>query len=209
MAYPAHDLHLVLATTATGGQGAIMHNRFAFVGGGSGKWLVTSLRQVRGDPLDGVPCLDVVAGGAPTPDRSASWVLQGQISNLRYASRSELTALRAKQQPLGRTSARCAAMIPIKKTAAWWDLAQDERRAIFEETSQHTAIGMKYLPAIARQLYHSRDLAEPFDFITWFEYAVEHATAFEELVAALRSTREWEFVEREVDVRLKLEPRLP
>ncbi len=97
-------------------------------------------------------------------------------------------------------------MIPIRKSASWWDLAQDERRTIFEETSQHTAIGLKYLPDIARQLYHCRDLGQPFDFITWFEYAPEHAQAFEELVTSLRATHEWQFVEREVDIRLELQP---
>ncbi|MDP9444405.1 MAG: chlorite dismutase, partial [Actinomycetota bacterium] len=45
-------------------------------------------------------------------------------------------------------------------------------------------------------------LGEPFDFLTWFEYPPQHAPAFEELVARLRQTREWEFVEREVDLRL-------
>jgi hypothetical protein len=45
-------------------------------------------------------------------------------------------------------------------------------------------------------------IAEPFDFLTWFEYAPEHAEAFEELVAKLRAREEWTFVEREVDVRL-------
>ena len=57
---------------------------------------------------------------------------------------------------------------------------------------------------MARQLFHCRDLGEPFDFITWFEYAPEHAAQFEELVAMLRTTEEWTFVEREVDVRLQL-----
>jgi hypothetical protein len=28
-----------------------------------------------------------------------------------------------------------AALIPIKKSAVWWAMAQDERRAIFEERS--------------------------------------------------------------------------
>ena len=45
------------------------------------------------------------------------------------------------------------------------------------------------------------DLGEPFDFLTWFEYAPEHADAFEELVRRLRSTAEWRYVEREVDIR--------
>jgi len=40
------------------------------------------------------------------------------------------------------------------------------------------------------------------DFLTWFEYAPEHAARFEELVAALRATEEWRYVEREVDIRL-------
>jgi len=106
------------------------------------------------------------------------------------------------QAPLGRREATFAALIPIKKSAAWWELTQEQRRAIFEDKSRHIAGTLKYLPAIARQLYHCRDLGEPFDFLTWFEYAPEHASLFEELVAMLRSTEEWTFVEREVDVRV-------
>src|ERR1700738_1025094 len=68
---------------------------------------------------------------------------------------------------------------PIRKSDAWWSMAQDERRAIFEERSGHIAKSMPYLPAIARRLHHARDLGEPFDFLTWFEYAPEHADAFE------------------------------
>ena len=55
----------------------------------------------------------------------------------------------------------------------------------------------------ARQLYHSRDIGEPFDFLTWFEYAPQHSEAFEELVRKLRNTEEWRFVDREVDIRLE------
>ena len=61
---------------------------------------------------------------------------------------------------------------------------------------------MEYLPAVARRLLHSRELGEPFDFLTWFEYAPEHADAFEEMVSRLRCTAEWRYVEREVDVRV-------
>ena len=99
----------------------------------------------------------------------------------------------------------CAALIPIKKSAAWWELTQEERRKIFEDKSHHIAASLKYLPAIARQLYHCRDLGEPFDFLTWFEYAPEHADMFEELVGMLRATEEWTFVEREVDIRVARE----
>jgi chlorite dismutase len=102
----------------------------------------------------------------------------------------------------GRAEATRAALIPIRKSAAWWELTQEERRAIFEDKSHHIAASLKYLPAIARQLYHCRDLGEPFDFLTWFEYAPEHATMFEDLVGVLRATEEWTYVEREVDIRL-------
>jgi chlorite dismutase len=98
--------------------------------------------------------------------------------------------------------ATCAALIPIRKSDAWWELTQDERRAVFEARSRHIALGLEYLPAVARRLHHSRDLGEPFDFLTWFEYAPEAAADFEELVARLRATEEWTFVQREVDVRL-------
>jgi chlorite dismutase len=109
------------------------------------------------------------------------------------------------QAGLGRPEATRAALIPIKKSQAWWDLTQEERRRIFEDKSQHIAASMKYLPAIARQLYHCRDLGEPFDFLTWFEFDPANAALFEELVAMLRGTEEWTYVEREVDLRLERE----
>ena len=114
-----------------------------------------------------------------------------------------MTNLKAIQEPLGRPTAQFAALIPIRKSAAWWDLAQDERRAIFEDQSHHNAIGVEYLPAVARQLYHARDLGEPFDFLTWFEYPAAHSSAFEELVLRLRATREWTYVDREIEIRLE------
>ena len=83
-----------------------------------------------------------------------------------------------------------------------WGLPQDERRAIFEERSHHNSESLTYLPAIARRLYHARELGGPFDFLTWFEFAPEHAGLFDELVAMLRGTEEWRHVEREVDIRL-------
>ncbi len=106
------------------------------------------------------------------------------------------------QAGLGRPEATRAALIPITKSAAWWDLPQDERRAIFEERSHHISASLKYLPLIARRLYDARELGGPFDFLTWFEFAPEHAGLFDELVAMLRATEEWRYVEREVDIRL-------
>ena len=130
------------------------------------------------------------------------WWLRGVASHERYVTRAEHETLVARQPELGRPEATRAALIPIRKTEAWWDLAQDARRSIFEERSRHISTGLEYLPAVARRLHHCRDLGEPFDFLTWFEYAEADVEVFEELVLRLRQTEEWTYVEREVDVRV-------
>jgi hypothetical protein len=38
--------------------------------------------------------------------------------------------------------------------------------------------------------------------LTWFEYASADSASFDELVAALRATEEWAYVDREIDVRV-------
>lgn len=174
---------------------------FTFVGGSTGPWQITSLSVVRGEGLPAAPRLVMFEGAAPR-SAEAVWVLRGVTSNERYTTSAEHEALTARQPELGRPEATEAALIPIRKVDAWWALSQDERRAIFEEGSKHIATSLAYLPAVARRLHHGRDLGEPFDFLTWFEYAPQDAAAFEELVGRLRTTEEWSYVEREVDIRL-------
>jgi len=179
---------------------------FSFIGGSVGAWSVVEIRPVRGPLLANVDRLEIVQGAAPaTAAHDGGWSLRGVTGNIRYTTRAEQGALARVQAGLGRSEATCAALIPIRKTSAWWDLPQDERRAIFEEQSRHTRIGLNYLPPVARRLHHCRDLstAEPFDFLTWFEFAPEHERDFDDLLAELRATREWDFVEREVEVRLR------
>lgn len=172
-----------------------------FVGADIGNWHVKELKPVRGESMPFASHLQIEDHPTSTPT-AGIWKLRGFVSNIRYANQSERKKILAVQEGLGRPQATCAALIPIRKNEAWWNLAQDERRAIFEEQSHHTAIGLHYLPAISRKLYHCRDIGEPFDFLTWFEYAPTDAAAFEELVTALRQTEEWKYVEREVDIRL-------
>ncbi len=175
----------------------------AFVGGNVGSWVVCRLETVVGAPLEAVSRVEIVEGRATSGlDRRPAWTLRGVTSNERYVYRSELDALAAKQEPLGRETSTRAALIPITKSEAWWELPQDDRRRIFEDSSHHVATGLEYLPAVARRLHHGRDLGEIFDFLTWFEFAPEHADAFEELVDRLRETEEWAYVEREIDIRL-------
>lgn len=177
-----------------------------FSAGAAGYWRVRSIAAIIGETL---PPATHLARGAVAP--SECWALDGIPSNQRYTIRAELNALRPVSPPLGRAEATCAALIPIRKSAAWWDLAQDERRAIFEERSRHTTIGLAYLPRIARQLLHSRDREGPFDFLTWFEFAPAHEAAFDDMVGQMRASEEWSYVEREVDIRLvaNVVPRRP
>jgi hypothetical protein len=177
--------------------------RVSFAAGPRGEWRVERMTAVRGAPLPEVAFLDRIEGTDFLSPPGAPWVLRGVRSNERYLERAEKDRLAAVQQVLGRPGSILGALIPIRKAAAWWELPQDERRAIFEARSRHIAIGARYLPAIARRLYHARDLGEPFDFLTWFEFAEGDAAAFDELLVALRETEEWRHVTREIEIRVR------
>jgi Chlorite dismutase len=175
---------------------------FRFDAGDSGAWIVERITCLAGDPLPAAARLAVHA--EPAAPSGAVWSLRGITSNERYVERHEKSALMSRQEGLGRPASTHGALIPIRKTAAWWALPQDERREIFEAQSRHIGIGMKYLPAVARRLHHCRDLSptEPFDFLTWFEYGPQDVGAFDELLHALRTSPEWAYVDREIDLRL-------
>lgn len=176
-------------------------NHFDFIGGEKGIWQVRSMHTVSGPSLENVSHIEIVPTAA-RKEAAGVWTLTGFTSNVRYAEKREQDKLNAVQASLGRQTATYAALIPIRKNAEWWTMAQDERREIFETKSHHTETGLKYLPAIARKLYHCRDIGQPFDFLTWFEYAPEDASAFEDLVYSLRQKEEWLYVDREIDIRL-------
>ena len=179
-----------------------------FRGGQSGAWRVTRLAAVKGESLAPTPSLSVTHSDSialPILPSQTGWRLLGVASHGRYVERAEKEQLTAVQAGLGRPESKLAALIPIRKSAAWWELTQEERRKIFEDKSHHIASSLRFLPAIARQLYHARDLGGAFDFLTWFEYRLAHESLFEELVGILRETEEWSYVEREVDIRVERE----
>lgn len=113
--------------------------------------------------------------------------------------RRELTRISAPE------SGPTAVLIPICKSAAWWALAQDERRAFLQSgTPGHFEIGLEYASTIYRRLYHARALpGSSWDFLTYFEFPVERRPEFERLLARLRDVDqnpEWQFVEHEVEI---------
>ncbi len=169
-----------------------------FAGGETGQWRITGIYAVQGAVVPTAPFLSI--GDASAPGAGA-WTLRGTASNLRYTTADERRQLQAKQEGLGRPASTRAALLPIRKLPEWWAMAQDERRAVYEAGS-HLPVGLDYLPGVARKLYHSRDLGEPFDFLTWFEFAPEDEAAFDHMLVRLRACAEWDYVEREVDIRL-------
>ena len=172
-----------------------------FIAGTHGAWKIEHIANIIGETLPWAERLDVQAGLIERPN--CTWAFRGVAGHARYVERRERGPLDEASPPLNRPEATKAAFIPMRKSPEWWVLTQDERRAIFEERSHHIELSMKYLPAIARGLYHCRDLGEPFDFIAWFEFAPKDAGAFADLLAELRATEEWTFVDREVEVRLE------
>lgn len=169
-----------------------------FVGGDQGQWQITSICEFRGESIASARFLAIDSN---VSIGSSAWTLRGAGSNLRYTTVAERAALQAKQEGLGRPASTRAALIPIRKSAEWWAMAQDERREVYERGS-HLPIGLDYLPGVARKLYHSRDHGEPFDFLTWFEFAPDQEAAFDHMLERLRACAEWDYVDREIDIRL-------
>ena len=122
------------------------------------------------------------------------------------AERSDL--VRASTGPLG----PCAVLIPIRKSAAWWALAQDERQALLAGAARtgHIPIGRPFAARIYRRLYHARYLpGSEWDFLTYFEFPESSTGTFRELLSLLRDPAqnpEWAYVDRELEVWMRLSP---
>ena len=146
----------------------------SFLGGSEGEWAVTSQTTLTGEPIENITRVAIVTGSLATSD-TATWILRGAFTHDRYTTRPEKTELVSKQAPIGRPEATRSALILLRKNAEWWSFTQEERREILEEQSHHIAIGMRYLPAVARRLLHCRDFAtqEPFDFLGFLDFAPE------------------------------------
>lgn len=162
---------------------------FSFIGGDRGSWEVVSVERVVGEILEPTPYFEVRNEYLMRLPVDFRWMLRGVASGNGYACG---------------TGATCAAFIPVKKNREWWEMPHEERLCISGARHGATHDRSADFPRIAKQFHHSRDLGEPFDFLTWFEYAPSDSGALEDFLSLLRSTEEWKYVEREVDVRLAM-----
>lgn len=145
-------------------------------------------------------------GPLEIPQAAGAVSFGGTIQHLHYTTaeqRRELLSQSRQAPPPGEDT--MAVVIPIRKSKAWWDLAQDERQAHFRKGDRHTTIGLGYVDRIFRTLFHSRYLGapSPYDFITYFEFERRYAGAFQELCAELRNPAknpEWAYVDLEFEI---------
>ncbi len=94
-------------------------------GGTLGQLEVVRINAITGEALPLTPRLSVVNGDSPE-GRAGDYCLRGVVSNERYLNHTEKVQLGKVQQLLGRETAQVGALIPIKKTDAWWSPPQDE-----------------------------------------------------------------------------------
>ncbi len=177
----------------------------SFIGSNEGNWLVRSTSAIKGSDFPIAERMLRIDNELNhwKVEKQVQWQLNGFNSNMRYTNRNERKELDKTPSILNLPENNFAALIPIKKNDEWWQLTQDERRNIFEEQSAHIGFSLKYLDKISRKLYHSRDLGEPFDFLTWFEFKETDESLFNELTDYLRYTPEWNYVISEIDIRLE------
>jgi hypothetical protein len=183
-------------------EGPTCDSFFQYIGGSTGSWRVMEMATISGPSLRPATHVEIVKGQFHRIPLKSAWVLRGLARNTRFFTREERTPLDSRELGLNRKFATSAALIPIRKSAEWWNMAVEDRQEIIEARSMQIRSSLKLLPALVRRLLHGRDFGEPFDEVTWFEYEPKDTKIFDELVSALRSSIEWQYVEREIDIRL-------
>lgn len=136
--------------------------------------------------------------------------LAGAFRTPRYSS-PEMVHYSNKGAPPRRSgrASRNAIVMPIRKTAEWWQKSPLERHAYFYPhvdassgcpVKGHAMAAERGIPALFRRVYHNPDGYEregEFDFVTYFECEDEGLPVFDEVLHSLRDVQqnpEWQFV---------------
>jgi hypothetical protein len=101
-----------------------------------------------------------------------------------------------------------AIIVPISKTAAWWQMTPLERQAYFyphtdgsgQRVKGHAVAAEEGVPSVFRRLYHNPDgyqRENEYDFVAYFECRDEDLPVYDRISSALRDEQqnpEWQFV---------------
>ena len=144
-------------------------------------------------------------------DTSEIVTLEGATRNPRYSS-AEMVHYANRGAPPRRSGrlARNAIIIPVRKSADWWQKSTLERHSYFyphvdhasaSPVKGHAQAAEKGIPSLFRRVYHNPDGYErpsEFDFLTYFECDDEALPVFEQVMTSLRDFHqnpEWRYVE--------------
>jgi hypothetical protein len=137
--------------------------------------------------------------------------LEGAMRNPRYSS-AEMVSYANRGAPPRRSGrlSRNAIIMPIRKTADWWQKSTLERpsyvyphldHASASPVKGHAQAAEQGIPTLYRRVYHNPDGYErpsEFDFVTYFECDDEALSVFEQVMTSLRDFHqnpEWRYVE--------------
>ena len=123
---------------------------------------------------------------------------------LGYVQRREKESLALIQPPLGRVTSTLAAIDPdpeICRRGGIWRRTNGEQSS--KSGAHHISDGMRYLPAIAAALVPVARARSALRFLDLVRVSRPPTPSVQrEMTAALPATEEWQYVEREVDIRL-------
>jgi chlorite dismutase len=108
----------------------------------------------------------------------------GMTDALQYANRDPSLMDSLKATSYSDKTPRFVFMVPIKKSAEWWNLPMDARMRMIRE---HTVRTLTFLSTVKRKLYHSTGL-DDVDFVTFFE--VNDPSAFLNMSKVLMGVEE-------------------
>jgi len=137
--------------------------------------------------------------------------LEGAFRNPRYSS-PEMVQYSNKGAPPRRSGrlSKNAIVVPIRKTAEWWQKSALERHSYFYPRADHagasTAKGHaraaeEGIASLFRRVFHNPDGYErpgEFDFVSYFECDDESLPVFDQVMSSLRDcdqNPEWRYVE--------------
>jgi hypothetical protein len=212
--------HTWVSFAADGDEHALCHILDANPGARVNLYRIDHVTRVTGQPAfnlaSGWPMVRIESGAPllpgpthPSGPPAPAVVLQGVTQNLHYTSTAQRQELERRSRPELRPAPDTqAVLIPIRKSPDWWRLAQDQRQAHFQSNGAqpgHTAMGLEYVDRVYRKLYHSRYLATPlpYDFLTYFEFALPDQTDFKQLLNSLRDPSrnpEWQYTDLEFEI---------